>query len=242
MKPSHNAWVRQDRIIWLDEDAGTVEYKIDDDTVQATIQDVTVWAPASTRKLADLLGERLEKQREKVFAYALREWQVCDDIKEATNYLAHVIRDIEHLLTLDWEYPPTHAYTFNPRGPLAMRYFSQPGDDLGTETAEMRAFARVVSHVGRSYGGRGTGAAWFIESHIAEMPGYLTGLREDIEMHDLTDFADVWNATEILLESKAQTRCLDCGKAIALVRSDTQYCGQACKQRAYRKRQKHAGG
>jgi len=241
MKPSHNAWVRQDRVFWVDEEAGIVEYKIEDDTVQASIQDVIVWAPASTRKLADQLGTRLEKQRERVFARALREWQVTGDQNVAVEYLRAVVRDIDHLLTLDWHFPPTHAYTFNARGPLAYRYFSQPGGDLDMVTAEMRAFARVATHVGRSYGGtQNTGSVWFIEARLEAMPEYLTDLKEDIDMYDLAAFADVREATEVILEGIARTRCKECGEWIALTRKDTEYCGQACKQRAYRRRQREA--
>jgi hypothetical protein len=237
MKPSHNAWVRQDRVFWIDENAGTLEYKIDNDTVQATLQDITVWAPASTRKLADLLGDRLQEQRAKVFAFALREWQVTDNMGEAIAYLERVVADIECLKTLDWHYPPSHAYSFNARGPIAQRYFSQPGDDLGTVTAEMRAFARVASHVGRSYGGTpNTGPVWFIETHLENMPEYLESLKDDIDMYDLKDFRDVQHATEIILEVTKRTRCEECGKWISLTRKDTRYCDQKCKQRAYRKR------
>jgi len=239
MKPSHNAvWVRQDRVHWIDEVAGTIEYKIENEVIRGTVDEITVWAPASTRSLADLLGERLEKQREKIFTHALREWQVTGERDVAVHYLENVVRDIDHLLTLDWHYPPTHGYTFNPRGPLAARYFSQPGDDLGTITAEMRAFARVASHVGRSFGGTSNkGAVWFIQARLESMPEFLKSVREDIDMYDLADFDHVWHATEVILESTARTRCEECGKWIALTRSDTRYCGQACKQRAYRKRQ-----
>src|SRR5215831_11323556 len=104
MKTSHNAWVRQDRIFWVDEIAGIVRYKFDKDDkneVEGSIQDVVVWAPMSTRKLADLLGERLEKQRERIFTYALREWQVTNDCNVATTYLTNVIADINLVMSLD---------------------------------------------------------------------------------------------------------------------------------------------
>jgi hypothetical protein len=240
MKPSHNkAWVRQDRVFWIDEDAGTVEYKIDDAMVSATIQDITVWAPASTRKLADELGVRLEKFRDRIFTHALREWQVTRKVNFAIEYLNMVTTDLKHLRLLDWHYPPAHAYTFNARGPLAMRYFSQPGDDLGCKAAETQAFARVVSHVGRSYGGTAnTGAVWFIEAQLENMPEYLDSILEDIDIYPFEDFNDVHTATGILLQDKSRTRCEECGKWIALTRSDIKYCSQACTQRAYRKRKK----
>jgi hypothetical protein len=245
--------VRQDKVIWLDqskqEDTDLVRYTTKSgEVVIAQRKKVSIYAPVSASTLMDKLLEAIEQVGSNVLASAIRAWQRTGDPADAVIVLSRALADADRLLLIGWkDWQLNHNYVWNPYGPRANLYVTQPGDDYGCTQKHMAQFAKEVTSVGRSVGGsdQPEKAPMLVLAKLATVPEVIEDLRGELlflrgiaRKASRYDWDLIDNTTASLLPEEYHGRCYYCEKLIPLERrrKNIRYCSNAHKQAAYRQR------